>query len=109
MGLDLVAIQKHLESERAQLLARAIPPPELAKGDEADLAATAQAREQSRWLENDQKVRLAQIDRVLARLAAGQYGICATCGKPIPSERLEAKPLAILCITCQSQSEKKKK
>lgn len=109
MAFDLEVIRKKLEDERAQLSARSIPPPEPAKGDEADLAAMAQAREQSRWLENDQKTRLAQIDQVLARIAAGKYGICDQCNKPIPAERMEAKPLATMCIDCQSKLEKKRK
>lgn len=109
MSIDLYAIQKKLKDERTQLLARSIPPPELAKGDEADLAAMAQAREQAQWLANDQKQRLAQIDQVLARLAAGKYGICDVCGKPIAPERLEAMPQATLCIGCQSKSERKRK
>ena len=91
------------------MLARAIPPPEPAKGDEADMAAMHQAREQAQWLEKDQKQRLAEIDKVLARIAAGKYGVCDDCGKPIPPERLEAKPQATLCIECQSKVEKKKK
>lgn len=109
MTLDLQALRKQLEDERAQLLARAIPPPEPAKGDEADLAAMHQAREQARWLENDQKQRLAEIDKVLALIAAGKYGICEHCGKPIAPERLQAKPQATLCIDCQTKLEKKRK
>lgn len=109
MTVDLEAVKKKLEDERAQLLARSIPPPELARGDEADLAAMEQAKEQSRWLANDQKKRLAQIDLVLARIAAGVYGICDNCGKPIAPERLAAMPHATMCIACQSKLEKKRK
>jgi DnaK suppressor protein len=109
MAFDLEALRKQLEEERAQLLARAIPSPEPAKGDEADMAAMHQAREQARWLEKDQKHRLAEIDKVLARIAAGKYGVCEGCGKSIPPERLEAKPHATLCIECQSKIEKKRK
>jgi RNA polymerase-binding protein DksA len=92
-----------------QLLARAIPPPEPARGDEGDLAAMAQAKEQSQWLANDQKLRLAEIDKVLARIDTGKYGICDLCGKPIAAERMEANPHATMCISCQSKSEKKRK
>jgi RNA polymerase-binding protein DksA len=107
MGLDIEAVRKRLEEERVQLLARSIPPVETAKGDEGDLAQTAQAKERSMWLANDQKQRLAQIDQVLSRIAAGKYGICDMCGKPIAPERMEANPHAILCIACQSKSEKR--
>lgn len=39
-----------------------------------------------------------EIDDALARLEAGTYGVCAACGKPIPEERLDAVPYAVLCI-----------
>ena len=106
-GLDLEALKSRLEDERAQLLARSIPPVEPAKGDEGDLATMAQAKERSMWLANDQKLRLAQIDQALARIAAGKYGICDMCGQPIARERMEANPHATLCIACQSKSEKR--
>lgn len=107
MGLDIEAIRRKLEEERALLLARPIPPVEAAKGDEADLAATAQAKERAMWLANDQKQRLAQVDQALARIAEGTYGICDNCAKPIAPERMEANPHATLCIQCQSKSEKR--
>ncbi len=106
-GIDIETVKKKLEDERAQLLARSIPPVEAAKGDEGDLATMAQAKERSMWLANDQKQRLAQIDQALARIQAGKYGICDSCGQPIARERLEANPHATLCIQCQSKSEKR--
>ena len=109
MGIDIQAVRAKLEEERAQLLARSIPPPEVARGDEADLAAMEQAKERALWLANDQKQRLAQIDQALARMAAGTYGICDACGKPIALERMEANPLATLCIEDQAKIEKKRK
>lgn len=108
-SLDVEAVRKKLEEERVQLLARPIPPVEAAKGDEADLATMQQAKEQSMWLANDQKRRLAQIDRALARIDAGKYGICDNCGQPIAPERMEAIPDAMLCIACQAKLEKKRK
>jgi RNA polymerase-binding protein DksA len=109
MATDLESIRKKLGDERAQLLARSIPAPEPARGDEADLAATAQAKEQWQWLANDQKLRLAEIDKVLAQIEKGKYGICDVCGKPIAPERMDAMPTATMCIGCQSKSEKKRK
>lgn len=37
---------------------------------------------------------LAQVDRALARIAAGTYGASEVSGEPIPRERLEALPTA---------------
>jgi DnaK suppressor protein len=47
--------------------------------------------------------RLAQIDAALARLEAGTYGVCLSCGGIISDGRLEARPAAPLCITCASR------
>ena len=43
---------------------------------------------------------LAQINRALAQLDAGSYGICSNCGKPIGDGRLQALPYSDRCITC---------
>lgn len=40
------------------------------------------------------------IDHALARIREGRYGICETCGDPIPRARLEAIPWASLCRDC---------
>ena len=107
MDIDIESVRRKLEEERSLLLARSIPPVEAAKGDEADMAATAQAKERSMWLANDQKQRLAQIDQALARIAAGTYGICDNCGQPIAQERMQVVPHATFCIQCQSKLEKR--
>ena len=44
--------------------------------------------------------RLADVDAALERRAAGDYGICATCGRPIAPERLAVRPAARTCIDC---------
>jgi RNA polymerase-binding transcription factor DksA len=44
--------------------------------------------------------RLAELDAALARHAAGAYGVCETCGRPIPAERLAVFPAARTCVTC---------
>jgi RNA polymerase-binding transcription factor DksA len=40
---------------------------------------------------------VADIDHALAKLAAGHYGACETCGTAISDERLEARPEARFC------------
>lgn len=44
--------------------------------------------------------RVALAAEALARIDAGTYGICTSCGSPIAVERLEARPSAALCIDC---------
>jgi len=48
---------------------------------------------------------MAQVDIALDRLAAGSYGLCDDCHQPIPPKRLQARPTATLCVTCQSRRE----
>src|SRR5215217_6674442 len=40
------------------------------------------------------------IDTALSRLETGSYGVCESCGAPIPGERLEAIPHARRCVSC---------
>jgi RNA polymerase-binding transcription factor DksA len=58
---------------------------------ERDLALSAQAM-----------AAVEDIDRALAKIDEGTYGICERCGKPIPKERLKALPYAALCVACKS-------
>ena len=47
--------------------------------------------------------RIADLDDALDRSAAGSYGDCARCGRPIPAERLAARPFATTCVACADQ------
>jgi len=48
----------------------------------------------------DVAAELHDIDRALARIAEGSYGVCSRCGKRITVARLDARPTAELCIDC---------
>jgi DnaK suppressor protein len=43
---------------------------------------------------------LEDIRAALARLDAGTYGRCVTCGGAIPAARLELRPFAGTCVPC---------
>jgi DnaK suppressor protein len=43
---------------------------------------------------------LDDLDRAVERLEAGEYGLCAVCGEPIPWERLEVRPATTTCVRC---------
>ena len=45
------------------------------------------------------------IHVALARIDAGTYGICDTCGETISPARLTAMPTARRCVACQARLE----
>ncbi|WP_299051012.1 TraR/DksA C4-type zinc finger protein [uncultured Nocardioides sp.] len=47
---------------------------------------------------------LEEVDAALARLDAGTYGTCETCGGPIAGARLEVRPTARSCVGCVARS-----
>jgi DnaK suppressor protein len=48
---------------------------------------------------------LEEIDRALADMDAGRYGICRDCGEPIAKARLKILPFATRCVVCQGRLE----
>jgi RNA polymerase-binding transcription factor DksA len=61
-------------------------------------ATIAYERSQVAALVDQAERHLAEIDAAEARIADGTYGTCVVCGRPIPDERLEARPTARTCI-----------
>ena len=43
---------------------------------------------------------LSELDAAEARLGAGTYGICATCGQRIPDAQLALRPARTTCVAC---------
>ncbi|MCE7483612.1 TraR/DksA C4-type zinc finger protein [Microbacterium profundi] len=43
---------------------------------------------------------LQQVDDALTRMDAGDYGVCANCGRSIPIARLRVRPFATRCVPC---------
>jgi DnaK suppressor protein len=41
-----------------------------------------------------------RVDRALAKIAEGSYGVCDKCGRPILPARLKAAPESVRCIEC---------
>jgi DnaK suppressor protein len=57
-------------------------------------------------LSETQRLEIAQIDAAMARLEAGEYGVCRDCGGEIDPRRLAALPYALLCTECASHLER---
>ena len=66
---------------------------------EVNLAFMGRLRERERGL-------LAKIEQALAKIEKGVYGQCQNCGEEIGLKRLEARPVAELCIDCKGEQEK---
>jgi RNA polymerase-binding protein DksA len=50
--------------------------------------------------------KMSDIETALRSIEKGQYGTCERCGKQIELERLEVKPDATLCLSCQKEVER---
>jgi DnaK suppressor protein len=76
---------------------------------EADVADTA-CNVISKSIElrtKDRKRKLIRkIEEAIGRIDSGTYGYCEETGKPIGVKRLEARPIATLCIEAQEVHEK---
>ncbi|MGH7935471.1 MAG: TraR/DksA family transcriptional regulator [Chthoniobacterales bacterium] len=68
--------------------------------DEAALASDSSTKEMAvATLERERRT-LAEIEAALLRMKKGEYGMCASCGEPIPEARLKALPWARVCVKC---------
>lgn len=77
----------------------ALPP------DLADRASLEAERNFTLLMRERDRQALASIREALARVEAGEYGICEECGDDIAQARLKAQPMATLCVHCQSRRE----
>ncbi|HUT03233.1 MAG TPA: TraR/DksA C4-type zinc finger protein [bacterium] len=108
----LVSFENMLIEHRAALLSQAAKTLKESCGDScpqsgdfADIASQESNRTlKLRLREREQKL-LAKIDKALAKLDRGVYGICEHCGGDISLERLRARPVATLCIECKQDQE----
>ena len=75
--------------------------------DQADVGAKTYEREHELSLTYNARDLLAQSERALARIEAGTYGSCESCGRPIGKARLKAFPRATLCVSCKQREERR--
>src|SRR5438552_430835 len=74
-------------------------------GDSADVAFDSGSEEISTQLAELEARELSQIERALARMKQGSYGVCELCQGKIPVSRLNALPYSTTCIECQREME----
>jgi DnaK suppressor protein len=57
-------------------------------------------------LTENQRREIVLIDAALARVDAGEYGVCRDCDQDIDPRRLAALPYALLCTECAQRNER---
>jgi DnaK suppressor protein len=110
-GVDLEAVAQRLRAERAEVSARLAT---MTQDLESVIAASvdsnaddehdpegqtiAYERSQLSALISAAHEHLAGIEQATSRLEQGTYGTCEVCLQPIPTARLEARPIARTCV-----------
>ncbi len=69
---------------------------------ESEFALELRTRDRERKL-------IRKIEEALSRIEDGSYGYCIETGEPIGVKRLEARPVATLCIEAQERRERREK
>lgn len=95
-----------LEAERARIslgLAEEVEHPRVAHGAQTAAATEVSESQRGQQLREREQLHLVQIEGALKRIANGTFGLCASCGKPIAPERLDALPWATDCIDCHAK------
>jgi DnaK suppressor protein len=109
-----------LEKIRGLLLARWSRNEDLVKQDleamteeepnnSAEIIDIAQALEQlgrDTSLKEAERRELLAVEKALAKMATGSFGICEDCSEEIPQKRLLVLPEARLCAHCQAYEER---
>lgn len=109
-----------LEEERARLMLAVHPVGDTRLGEDsadfvgdlsdypdhpADLGTETFERDKDAALRENARDLLEGVEDALRKLDSGTYGLCSTCGKPIPEGRLQALPSAVNCVPCQTKLE----
>ncbi len=72
----------------------------------ADAGTATFEREKDLSLVNNLRDLMEKIDKALAKMDEGTYGLCDRCGRPIEKARLKALPYANLCIKDKQAEER---
>ena len=112
--VTLDALRQRLDTERKDLVSQLVdmgvdPKTGVPDGEafEQGFADSGQATaEKARVLGFSEGVleTLREVDAALARMDAGTYGRCESCGNEIDIERLDARPVARLCLPCKRRN-----
>jgi DnaK suppressor protein len=104
---EAVALREEIGQAESQIAARLGDAVSEAGDDEADASSKLFEREHELAITRNTRELLEQTEHALARIEAGTYGVCESCGKPIGKARLLAFPRATLCVECKQRQERR--
>ena len=109
---SLEKFKKMLTAERDNLIRKAndtlsrdaaLDPNEMP--DEIDQASAEYEQSFIFRIRDREKYYLSKVQKALAKIEAGTFGICEACEEPVAVKRMEARPVTTLCIRCKEEQE----
>jgi len=107
LATEAAALRADIERAESDIASRLGDAVGDAGEDQADVGAKTFEREHELALTHNARELLAQNERAIARIEAGTYGTCESCGEAIGKARLQAFPRATLCVTCKQREERR--
>ena len=107
LAAEAAALRTDIERAESDIASRLKDAVGDAGDDQADVGAKTFEREHELALTHNARELLAQNERAIARIEAGTYGTCESCGEAIGKARLQAFPRATLCVTCKQREERR--
>ncbi|TCC50078.1 DNA-binding protein [Kribbella capetownensis] len=104
---DVVHLREEIRDAEQEIVGLLRDGGDGAGNDQADVGSTTLERDHEMSLANNARDMLDQIERALARIENGTYGVCESCGNPIGKGRLQAFPRATLCVSCKEREERR--
>ena len=110
-NIDLEFIKKSLLIQKSEILNKHqefknLQISSAKAADEVDVVVQSLQDNLNIQLHERDHVSLLLIDKALAKFSSGVYGQCESCEDLIDIRRLNARPLATLCIACMEDNEK---
>jgi DnaK suppressor protein len=113
--LDQLTLLKSMLEQRLRALEKmeapaapeaGLPVPEV-ESSPLDRATVRLLNDLSREAADHHAAEMQVLRHALAKFEDGSYGLCESCGQPIGTSRLLARPEARLCIDCQTRAERR--
>jgi RNA polymerase-binding protein DksA len=93
LGSRLTELKNHLDLLRKEIVEDEV--------DDEAMQASRNGNREFAIITMDREIRnISEIKRALERIAHNEYGVCVTCEKTIPNNRLQAIPWTRQCVDC---------